>query len=140
MDDQRPIVYEKQIAGMRLMGLGDKAEAYIRAHFDVVPNPVVDTNNVVARLNDIWRRAELERLGSLDNVFKPRMAQDTEVPKLRGLSYGPHSVYIDEANCITERDSRYAYWRSIPESDPVQLKEWVQRRGICRRTLSCGIS
>lgn len=118
-----------------LKGDKDLVDAFIRHNFDVI-EPLETMHDIRSRINNELR----DRLGSLPSEQQSGMAQNSEAPKLRGLSYGPHSVYFDETCHITEVDSGSAHWSRIPESDPVQLAQWVQRRGICRRMLSCGLS
>jgi hypothetical protein len=135
----RPIIYEGQLVNLRAFGLHENVELWVREHFEVIPDPVIYPHDIISKINSAVRAEHLDRLGSQLHELRTRMAKNTEVPKLRGLSYGPHSVVFDEAHCITEIDSGSAHWSGIPESDSVQLKEWLQRRGICRRTLPCGI-
>lgn len=132
-----------QVDYVRSLAKGDPdvVEAFIQDHFEII-EPIPLPKMMVADLSrQLFYQLNIDPrlLGSLAHEQQFGMAKDSKVSKLRGLSYGPHSVLIDETCHITEVDSGSAHWSRIPESDTVQLTEWLQRRSVCSRALSCSI-
>lgn len=136
---------------------------WLNAHFDIVdPTEGEPLADVLGRINASIRDAAQERMATMAK-FAPRARRSgktwlgsqiehqwidehlripevREVPSVRDLSwtYGPVNAHWE--NGATTFDHGSAHWSRNEESDAVQLQEWLQRRGICRRASSCGLA
>jgi hypothetical protein len=155
----KPVIYESQIDGMREisggMGGWGHIENWIRSEWDVVDDKPqreairASWAKIHKLLDDeMYKRFNLHGIAPMGYgktwlgsqiEQQHRMAEDRKVSAVRNRGYSLGPVIIDEANRLTTRDERPAYWEPIPESDAILIEEWLQLRSVCRRTLPCGI-
>lgn len=86
-----------------------------------------------------WLGSQIERAW-IDEYEWTRVPEVREVPDVRDIAYSIGPFHIDKETGTPTRDSGSTHWSAYFEGDAIQLKEWLQRRGICRRTLSCGMA
>jgi hypothetical protein len=158
----KPVIYESQMDNMSAM-LGKEAwlttEGWLRENFEVIDNrsdfeDVQDswdkirrqldkayydrmnmTNIAPQRSGKTWLGSQIEQ-----SIIDERLSKVREVPDVRDIGYSVGPIDFNEKEYTASGDPGLVQWSAYFEGDAVQLKEWLQRRGICRRTLSCGMA
>lgn len=158
----KPVIYESQIYNMKGFfepSKFDVIDSWIRETWEVIDDsPYIDEQKAIwARIHERLDQALYHRqnmtyiapqrrgktwLGSQLEIIDEhlRMAEVRPVPNVRDLGYSIGPLHLDAEGRLRESINGSSQWRRNEESPAVQLQEWLQRRGICRRTLSCGIS
>lgn len=142
MTEWKPIIQQCQLDWMRNYyserGMTfHQIEKYILNHFEVYEPIQEETQKSILRHFPFLvggRRGGRESLGrQIEQQY--RLAKDREVSGIRnlGLSIGP--VYIDEAGHLAESFPGSSV--SAIEPEGYIAPEWLERRRICRRALSC---
>ncbi len=84
-----------------------------------------------------WLGSQLN-YGIIDERF--RVPEVREVPGVRDFSWSYGPVHFDRKDSTAKLDHGSAQWSRNEEGSTLQLQEWLQRRGICRRASSCGVA
>lgn len=142
MTDWKPIINKWQLDWMRNYWLEQgkefgQVEKYILNTFEVYEPIQEETKTSILR-HFPWivggqRGGKLSLGRQIEQQY--RLAKDREVSGIRnlGLSIGP--LYIDEAGHLAESTPGSSV--SAIEPEGYIAPEWLERRRICRRALSC---
>lgn len=145
MTEWKPIIHQWQLDWLKNYyserGMTfHQIEKMILNHYEVYQPIQEETKTSILRHFPFFeggRRGGRESLGrQIEQQY--RLAKDREVSGIRnlGLSIGP--IYIDEANNLAESFPGHSV--SIIEPEGYIAPEWLERRRICRRALSCELS
>jgi hypothetical protein len=163
--DWKPVIYESQIDGMRELsgGMGGwgHIENWLRTEWDIIDDKPrrEEVRASWAKIHEmldeeLYKRQNLYRiaprgygktwLGSqieqcwIDEHLRVPEVSEVSSLRNRGLSAGP--FHLDKEGRLAYSGNGQAHWVPYPESDAIQLQEWLQLRSICRRTSSCGMA
>lgn len=161
--DWQPVLYESAIHGME--NLYDDPESWkpVREWIDANFQVVVDRDRleesrkswqrIHEQLNESYQdrmnltyiapqRGGKTWLGSqLQHViYDERIPEVRPLPDVRDLGWTAGPFHFNEAGGLSESLEGSSHWRRVEESPALQLKEWLQHRGVCRRALSCGMA